>query len=146
MDEFIPQTGKLYNSDTFITDYSNFAANDKPEIIHLNRHVRTHVCGACCNNPEVWRDLGRELLGQEGESELNIIAANNGGNVIQCCSSMFSLWLERQPEASWRQLFKALSNVNLVSLATETEKLLTPSEQQQSSQQTLTNLQGMRIQ
>ena len=83
-----------------------------------------------------------ELLGQEGESELNIIAANSGGNVIQCCSSMFSLWLERQPEASWRQLFKALSNVNLVSLATETERLLTPSEQQQSSQQTPTNLQG----
>ena len=107
--------------------------------------MRTHVCGACCNNPQVWRDLGIELLGQEGESDLNMIAANSGGNVIQCCSSMFSLWLERQPEASWRQLFKALSNVNLVSLATETERLLTPSEQHQSSQQTLTNLQGTSI-
>ena len=88
--------------------------------------MRSHVCGA--NNPEVWRDLGRELLGEEGELELNIIAANNHDNVIKCCSGMFSLWLERQPEASWRQLINALRNVNLVSLATNVEKLLIPSK------------------
>ena len=88
--------------------------------------------------------MGRELLGQEAESELNTIAVNSYGNVILCCSSMFSLWLERQPGASWKQLITALINVNLVSLATEIEKSLTttPSEQQQDTQQILTNVQG----
>ena len=93
--------------------------------MYLNKHVRTLVCGACCNNPEVWRDLGRELLGEEGEAELNIIVVNCHGNVIKCCSAMFSLWLERQSEASWRQLITALINVKLVALATNVEKLLT---------------------
>ena len=44
--------------------------------------------------------MGRELLGEEGESELNTIAANSHDNVIKCCSGMFSLWLERQPDGS----------------------------------------------
>ena len=93
----------------------------------MSKYVRPHVCGACCNNPEVWRDLGRELLGEEGEPDLNTIAANSHDNVIKCCSGMFSLWLERQPEASWKQLINALRNVNLESLATNVENLLTPS-------------------
>ena len=54
---------------------------------------------------------------------------------------MFSLWLQRQPEASWRQLMNALANVKLESLASEIESLLTPFEQQENSRQT-TNLQG----
>ena len=37
-------------------------------------------------------------------AELDIIAADSRGSVVTCCSRMFSLWLERQPEASWRQL------------------------------------------
>ena len=101
--------------------------NEKPNIVYLNRHVRTPVCGACCHNPEVWRDLGRELLGEEAESELNIIAVNSHDNVIKCCSAMFLLWLERQPQANWRQLINALMNVKLVALATYVEKLLTSS-------------------
>ena len=68
--------------------------------------------------------MGRELLGEEGESELNTIAANSHDNVIKCCTGVFSLWLERQPEASWRQLISALTNVNLVSLAKNVENLL----------------------
>jgi len=108
----------------------------------LNSHVRPQVCGACHNNPEVWRDLGIELLGQEADAALNTISANNRGNVIQCCSSMFSLWLERQPEASWKQLVEALIKVNLKSLGMEIKKLVTPSEQQQDSQTTLTDLEG----
>ena len=88
--------------------------------------------------------MGRELLGQEVESELNAIDVNSYGNVIQCCSGMFSLWLERQLGASWRQLINALINVKLVSLATEIGKSLiaTLSEQQQDTQQILTKVQG----
>ena len=69
--------------------------------------MRIHICGTS-NNPEVWRYVVRELLGEEVESELNAITVNSQGNVIKCCSGMFSLWLERQPEASWRQLINAL--------------------------------------
>ena len=93
--------------------------------------MRIHICGSS-NNPEVWRDVGRELLkkllGEEVESELNTIAVDSHGSVIKCCSGMFSLWLERQPEASWRQLIDALINVKLVSLATNIENLLIPSK------------------
>ena len=64
------------------------------------------------------------MLGEEAEPELNIIVANCHDNVIKCCSSTFSLWLERQPEANWRQLITALRNVKLVELATNVEKLL----------------------
>ena len=69
---------------------------------------------------------------------------NSHGNVIQCCSGIFSLWFERQPGANWRQLITALINVNLVSLAIEIEKSLiaTLSEQQKDTQQTLTQVQG----
>ena len=89
--------------------------------------MRIHICGSS-NNPEVWRDVGRELLGEQVESELNAIAADSHGSVIKCCSSMFSLWLERQPEASWRQLINALKNVKFFSLATNVENLLIPSK------------------
>jgi len=118
-------------------------ANDKPNSKYLNSHVKPQVCDACHNNPEVWRDLGIELLGEEADPALNIISVNSRGNVIQCCSSMFSLWLERQPEASWKQLVEALMKVNLKSLSVEIKKLLRPSDQQQDSHKILTDLQGM---
>ena len=90
-----------------------------------------HICGSS-NNGEAWRDVGRELLGkllgEEVELELNIIAVNNQGNVTRCCSRMFSLWLERQPEATWMQLINALKNAKLFSLATNVENLLIPSK------------------
>ena len=122
--------------------YIIIPANDKPDIKYLNSHVRPQVCGACNNNPEIWRDLGIELLGQEADAALNTISANNRGNVIQCCSSMFSLWLERQPEASWEQLVEALIKVNLNTLGVKIKKLVTSPEQQQDSQKISTDLQG----
>ena len=66
---------------------------------------------------------------------LNTISANSHGNVIQCCSDMFSLWLERQPEASWGQLINALIRINLGSLANEVEALLKPVSQVQQNPQ-----------
>ena len=119
-------------------------ADERPNIIYLNR-LKSGVCGAR-NNAEIWRDLGIELLGQEGEADLNTISASHGGNITECCSRMFSLWLERQPDASWKQLIVSLTKVNLVSLATiiESQLLIPPAEQQQqASQQTQTDPRGM---
>ena len=77
-------------------------------------------------------------MGEDSVADLNTISANNRGDVIQCCSSMFSLWLERQPKASWKQLIEALTKIKLNQLASEIEKLLISSEQQKNSQEKLT--------
>ena len=110
---------------------------DRPNISYLNSHVRSHICGACALNSEIWKDLGLELLGQDSTSvaDLNTISVNNR-DVVGCCSSLFSLWLQRQPEASWKQLIDALIKIKLNLLASEIKKSLIP-EQQQSSQQGL---------
>lgn len=87
--------------------------------------------------------MGIELLGQESETALNTISAESRGSVVACCSGMFSLWLERQPEASWRQLIDALIDVKLVSLAAEIKRSLILPEQQKSSQEISADLQGI---
>ena len=111
---------------------------DRPDIKYLNSHVRSHICGACAFNPEIWKDLGIELMGQDIVVDLDIISANKRGDVVGCCSSMFSLWLRRQTEASWKQLIDALIKVKLNVLVSEIKKSLISSEQQQSSQEGLT--------
>ena len=68
-------------------------------------------------------------------ADLDTISVNNR-DVMGCCSSLFSLWLQRQPEASWKQLIDALIKTKLNRLASEIKKSLI-SEQQQSSQQGL---------
>ena len=85
--------------------------------------------------------MGIILLGDKSVPELDTIYVNSHGNVIKCCAAMFTLWLERQPEASWRQLIDALINVELVSLAAEIKRLLIPSDPK-NSQQISTDLQG----
>ena len=60
----------------------------------------------------------------DAEAELGIIEANAHGNVINCCSSLFRVWLERQPEASWGQLIQGLKDVELHSLAAQLQRKL----------------------
>ena len=107
--------------------YATFSVvDDRPEVLHLNRHVRSQLCAACADNPEAWKDLGMELM-PGSEAALGTIAANSHGNVITCCSSLFKLWLQRQPNASWRQLIQALKDIGLDKLATEIKGKLEPS-------------------
>jgi len=86
---------------------------------------------ACAHHPDVWRDLGIELLGQDGISQLDVIKVNNGNDVTKCCSEMLTLWRQRQPSASWNQLIEALKQVELNKICTGIEKLLLPSGEQQ---------------
>ena len=118
----------------------------------MNRHVIKEVAAACAYQPDVWRDLGIELLGQDGIAGLDVIKANNTDSVTKCCSKMLSLWLQRQTEASWNQLIEALMQVKLNRIAKEIKKRLksptehedkktmeatkiTPSHQPQTQQQ-----------
>jgi len=91
---------------------------------------------ACAHHPDVWRDLGIELLGQGEISQLDVIKVNNGNDVTKCCSEILALWRQRQPSASWSQLIEALRQVKLNRIATEIEKLLVPSEKQQDKMET----------
>ena len=100
--------------------------DDPPEVRYLNRHVRPQLCAACEVNPQAWKDLGIELI-PDSAASLGIISANSSGNVVNCCSSLFSLWFQRQPKPSWRQLIEALKNIDLKSLATQIEGQLIPS-------------------
>ena len=79
---------------------------------------------ACAHNPDVWRDLGIELLGQDGIAELDMIKANNSDSVTKCCSEMLTLWRQRQTTASWNQLIEALVQVKLNRVAEEIRKSL----------------------
>ena len=75
-------------------------------------------------------------MGQDSVTDVNTISANNRGDVVGCCSSLFTVWLQRQPEASWKQLIDALIKIKLNMLASEIQKSLIP-EQKQNSQQGL---------
>ena len=107
------------------------AANECPEDIYLNRHVVSEVAAACAYHPDIWWDLGIELLGQDGRAELDIIKANHSDDVKKCCSAMLALWRQRQTNASWRHLIEALNQLKLNRIATEIEKLLKSSTEQE---------------
>ena len=110
--------------------------DDRPTLKHLNKYVRDNVCAACYTNPEAWKDLGRELI-PDADAALGTIAAN-ARNVITCCSDMLQLWLDRDPEANWGQLIKALEEVELCNLAATIQEKLEPSEASASGHATRT--------
>ena len=94
--------------------------DDRPEEKYFNRHVKDNICAA---GPEVWRDLGVQLLQEKDIKALDMIR-NNKANLAVCCSEMFRLWLGRQPKASWRKLIDALKQIHLNQLAFDVEGLL----------------------
>ena len=94
--------------------------DDRPKVKFLNRHVRENICAA---GPEVWLDLGIELLQEEDIAALKTIKSNTSDCTVRC-SEMFALWLERQPKASWRNLIDALKQIHQNKLAFSIENLL----------------------
>ena len=63
----------------------------------------------------------------DAAAELSIISRDHRDSVVNCCSNMFQLWLQRQPDASWKQLIEALREINLNHLATQIKGMLMPS-------------------
>lgn len=108
-----------------------YSVNDRPDDQYFNRCVRGKVCAA---GHKKWRDLGTELMKQDDVYDLNVIEENHPNDVSECCSKMFKEWLQRTPNASWKQLVEALKEVNLTQLASELEKSLKLDEQVPSQQ------------
>ena len=92
-----------------------------PEMKHLNRHIRDKVCDA---GSEKLLDLGIELLDNENVTALHVIKSDATKGLNERCSEMFTLWLNRQPKASWRNLVMALKKIHMDTLASDVEKLL----------------------
>lgn len=65
-----------------------------------------------------WYELGLQLL-QEYTSVkiLNEIEHDYPRNTSRCCTKMFEIWLNQQPNASWDQLLTALDTINMSSAA-----------------------------
>jgi len=95
-----------------------YIGSDHPAFKNL-RFVRDLVA-------DKWYDIGLELLEQKDERTVNIIKRNNAGNVAECCTEMLELWLNRQPNATWNQLIKALRapGIELNNAASKIEKML----------------------
>ena len=100
--------------------------DDRPKEIYLNRHIRLPLCAACDVNPQAWKDLGTELM-PDAEAELSAISAEHPNSLVKRCSSLFQLWLQKESNASWKQLLDALKKVNLNHLATQIEEMLVSS-------------------
>ena len=106
--------------------FHSYTVDDRPKEIYLGRHIRPQLCAACDVNTQLWKDLGRELM-PDAETELSTISVQHRSNVVDCCSSLFQLWLQRKSNASWKELLDALKKVNQNYLATQIEGMLVPS-------------------
>ena len=74
---------------------------------------------------EKWYDIGLELLEPVDEPNLRIIKSNRLGKV-ESCAEMLELWIDRQPNATWNQLIKALKapGIELHSVAAKIGNML----------------------
>ena len=99
-------------------------------IKYLNKYVRERVCAA---DTDKWRDLGIVLMGQDAVYVLDIIRINHPNYIEECCTRMFTVWHQRTPKASWKQLIEGLKEVELTQLASELKRLLQPTEPEEQS-------------
>ena len=74
--------------------------SDVPTLQYLNAYVRPLVA-------DVWYDLGIQLLDSDVPT-LNTIKVNNRNNASGACTEMFSLWLQKNPSASWSSLISTI--------------------------------------
>ena len=88
----------------------------------------------------MWLDLGMELLQTEDLIALKMIK-NYLSDCREQCLEMFTLWLQRQPNASWRHLINALKRIHQNTLATSIETSLSRGQVSEEIDQTLRDVQ-----
>ena len=76
----------------------------------------------------MWYDLGLQLLDPEDETKLDTIKNNNPGNANGACTEMFSLWLHKNPLASWNSLISTIKGPGIEKhdVACKIEQMLQP--------------------
>jgi len=125
---FLPTQYKTKNSGLATRDYYNlhfnFVAQQHPSLKYLNRYVKKQVGSK-------WYDLGVELLEADDVATLNAIRSEHPSDLSTCCTKMFTIWLDKQPTATWNQLIEALRQpgIELNGLATEIEQMLVKTNQ-----------------
>ena len=69
-------------------------------------------------------------MGQDAAHSFNFIRTKRTDyhHLFLYCERMFDMWLERTPQASWKQLIEALKEVQLNQLASELEESLQPAK------------------
>ena len=61
-----------------------------------------------------WYELGLQLLEEStGVKILREIDYDYPNNASRCCTKMFEIWLNQQPNASWDQLLTALDSIHM---------------------------------
>ena len=91
--------------------------HDRPKLRDLVNHVVPSVATK-------WYDLGLQLLDPKYDTELDIIEANSRYDEKTGCRKMFSKWLNTEESATWYKLLDALRNINLNTVASDIEQLL----------------------
>ena len=93
--------------------------SDRPSLKNLYDHVVNNVANK-------WRDLGVQLLRPDQEKMLDIIAADNLGDVVSCCKCVLKKWLDTTSDATWNELIRALRSpsVQLDYFAEQLEQMM----------------------
>lgn len=72
---------------------------EKPQLIHLNRiFVKKYATE--------WKDFAIQL--GIPTKDLEIIEKDNPDDIQECCRLMLLVWLQRDPQASWKRLHDVL--------------------------------------
>ena len=78
---------------------------------------------------QVWFEVGLELIEAEREDELHLeMIVTEQPNDKRRATKMLQFWLEKKPDASWKDLIETLriSNIGLHTTAREIEGMLFP--------------------
>ena len=72
--------------------------------------------------------MGLELLEPEDVEKLNEIKYSHQRDASEGCKQMLQMWLERCPDAMWKDLIRALHEIGLKSLALRIHLMLRNTE------------------
>ena len=93
-----------------------YVGSDRPALRDLYEHVVEEAAYK-------WRYLRVALL-LERHAMLDSDEVNCAYDAVECCRSVFKIWLDTTADASWDKLIRALRNVQLNDLAVHLEQMI----------------------
>ena len=79
------------------------AGNERPSLKDLHDRVVLEVA------PK-WKDIAVQLLKDDQQQMINIVKSDHPQDAVECCKSIFEIWLETTTDATWNQLITALTS------------------------------------